>query len=152
MKSFLFQPVDAVQWISNENYDSSSSNFEGESRAPGVPLFYYLKGEAKTVKVEVLDGKRVIFSLDGEKSPGVHNLHWNFSRIIRERTEAEKNQLKRQLERMKEYGMTESQIAARFGSLDYIMGSVQPGKYSVRLTVDGTESVKSFSVLKDYWY
>jgi len=152
MKAFLFQPVDAVQWVSNDNFQTASSNFEGESRQPGVSIYYYLDGKAKDIKIEVIDGERVIYTRKGLNEKGIQKMQWNFEQIVRERTDAEKNQLGRQLERMREFGMTDSQIEERFGSMDYITGSVLPGKYKVRLTVDGNVSEKRFTVLKDDWY
>lgn len=152
MKAFLFQPVDAVQWVSNDSYDSPSSNFAGESRKSGVPLYYYLDGKSKEVKVEILDGERVIYVRKGDNTRGVQKLQWNLDKIVRERTEAEKNQLQRQIDRMKGFGMTDSDIADRFGSTDYITGQALPGKYTVRLTVDGKIIEKRFTVLKDLWY
>jgi photosystem II stability/assembly factor-like uncharacterized protein len=152
MSSFMFQPVDAVQWHSIDNSTTSSSNFNGESREAGVSFYYYIKAKPKAVTIEVLEGSRVIYKRSGETAAGVNKLQWGFEQIVRERTEAEKKQLERQIERMKGFGMTDSDISSRFGSIDYITGSVKPGKYIVRLTVDGKVSERRFNVIKDHWY
>lgn len=151
-KSFMFQPVDAVQWISNDSWQSASSNFNGESRMPGVPLYYFVNGKAKDVTLQILDGERVIFERKGESGKGVHKIQWNFEQIIRKRTDAEKAQLNRQVERLREYGLSEDEIAERTGPTEYITGPVQPGYFKVRLTVDGAVSEKRFTVLQDSWY
>lgn len=152
MGSFLFQPVDAVQWVSNDNYHSSSSNFAGESRKPGVSIYYLTNGSAKEGKIEILDGERVIFTAPVEKGKGVHMVQWDFAQILRERSDVEKSQFKRQVDRMKEYGLTDSQLAERFGSPDYITGPVQPGRFRARFTYDGTVTEKNFNVYRDLWY
>ena len=151
MKAFAFQPVDAVQWVSNSSYQTSSSNFSGQSRAPGVPLYYYINDGVSNLKVEMLDGDRVIYSASGINSRGVHILQWNFSRIMREKTEKEKEQAKNMAERMRSFGMTDAQIAERGGDPDYVIGRVGPGIYKFRITADGQVVEKTFRVLKDHW-
>lgn len=151
MKAFAFQPVDAVQWVSNSSYQTSSSNFSGQSRAPGVPLYYYINDGVSNVKVEMLDGDRVIYSASGINSRGVNILQWNFSRIMREKTEKEKEQAKNMAERMRSFGMTDAQIAERGGDPDYVIGRVGPGIYKFRITADGQVVEKTFRVLKDHW-
>jgi len=150
-KAFAFQPTDAVQWVSNSSYQSSSSNFSGESRAPGIPLYYYINDGVSNVKIEILDGERVIYSASVPSTKGVHTAQWNYSRIVREKTDREKEQAKNMAERMRSFGMTDAQIAERAGDPDFIVGRVGPGIYKFRITADDVRMERTFKVLKDYW-
>ncbi len=149
--SVLFQPENKVMWLNNKSYSSSSNNFSGESEEIGVPLYYYVDGSAKDAFIEVLDGQRVIYKFDCKTEKGVHNLNWKFSKILREKTDAEKEQAKKMEERMRSFGMSDAQILSRRGNSDYVVGKVGPGNYKVRLTSGDKVVEKTFSVLKDHW-
>ena len=148
-EAWLFQPENRVKWGYQVSREASSNNFEGENETPGVPIFFYTSGKGAEVVLEIFDGERLVHKEKFTKPAGVHQLNWNFSKIIRERTEAEKNQVKAMVARMKEYGMSDEQIASRMGNPDYIMGEVGPGVYRVKLTSGKFVSEKSFTVLED---
>ena len=147
----LFQPENKVIWVNNKSYTSSSNNFNGESEQTGVPVYYYNSGNTEGAVIEIVDGERVLYKhlCSGEK--GVHSFNWNFEKIVREKTEQEKDRTNRMIERWKSFGMTDDQIASRMGNSDYVMGKVGPGSYKVRL-ISGDKTIeKSFTVLKDHW-
>lgn len=147
----LFQPQNKVMWQNNKSYTSSSNNFLGKSEEIGVAIYYYVDGMVKDATIEVLDGERVILKADCESEKGVHKLQWKFNKIIRERTDKEKEQIARRIEMYKNYGMDESRIASMLGDTDFIMGPVRPGSYKARLRVGDKELVKTFTILKDHW-
>lgn len=147
----LFQPQNSVKWLNNKSYTSSSNNFNGQSEEPGVPVYYYVNGNIDDAVVEILDGERVLFTVDCEKEKGVHGFTWKFNKLLREKTEAEKEQTQIMVERMKSYGMTEEQIASRIGNPDYVFGEVGPGLYTARIRSADKVIEKTFTVLKDHW-
>ena len=57
----LFQPENKMKWTSAVSNNSSSSNYAGESEPLGVPFTFYLKSEPMDIKLQVLDGVRVIY-------------------------------------------------------------------------------------------
>ena len=147
----LFKPKTSVQWIEGLSSHSAYSNFEGESENPGVPIYYYTDGSSTGIKIQVLDGERLVYEKDAESTQGLHKFQWNHSKIVRERTDREKRQMEQMLERYKSYGYTEEDLIARFGSLDYILGKVGPGKYKVRLQSADTILERDMVVMKDHW-
>jgi len=147
----LFKPKTSVQWIEGLSSHSAYSNFEGESENPGVPIYYYTDGSSTGIKIQVLDGERLVYEMDAESTKGLHKFQWNHSKIVRERTDREKRQMEQMLERYKSYGYTEEDLIARFGSLDYILGKVGPGKYKVRLQSADTILERDMVVMKDHW-
>jgi len=108
---------------------SASSNFEGESEPVGVPFYFYCKKIPGEIKLEILDGARVIYEATPEKKDGISQMVWNYSI----RTGDEEQQT----------GERGRRSSARGGP------AAGPGEYTVRLTVDGTILKKSFKVLQD---
>jgi photosystem II stability/assembly factor-like uncharacterized protein len=123
----LFQPEMKVKWMNTGSNNSSSSNYAGESEPTGVPFNFYLKSEAKDVKLQVLDGARVIYELSPSKKAGVNQVVWNFTK----RTEPAPQQ--------------------SGGGRQGFRGipTADPGTYTVKLIVDGKIQTKSFVVMKD---
>ena len=148
----LYKPATGYQWVEGLSSHSSSANFAGESETPGIPLYYYTSGAEKELLLQITDGERVIFEKKADTEAGLHKLQWNFSKIVRERTDKEKEQMQQMMERYKAYGYTEQDLLERFGSMEYIMGRVSPGKYKVRLSGDDTILEQDITVMKDHWY
>jgi photosystem II stability/assembly factor-like uncharacterized protein len=123
----LFQPEMKVKWISTGSNNSSSSNYAGESEPIGVPFTFYLKSEPKDVKLQVLDGARVIYEISPSKKAGVNQVVWNFTK----RTDTAPQQ----------------RGGGRQGFRS--IPTVDPGTYTVKLIVDGKVQTKSFVVMKD---
>lgn len=148
----LFKPGISHLWVEGLRSHSAYSNFEGESEEPGLPLYYYTGDSDADPEIQVLDGERVIFSKKVKAEPGLHKFIWNHSKIIRPRTDKEKEQMQQMMERYKAYGYSEEDLIRRFGSLDYIMGSVSPGNYKVRLLGGDSVIEHDITVMKDHWY
>jgi hypothetical protein len=127
----LFQPEDKVKWMNTGEYNSSSSNYNGESEQAGVPVTFYLKAEPKDVKVQILDGTRVIYETSPQKKAGVSQVVWNYSK------------------RGTEAAATPSGQGSRSSFRSMPMAS--PGSYTVKLIVDGKTQTRTFNVLKDVY-
>ena len=130
----LFQPQNKVKWTNTGSNMSSSSNFAGESEPVGVPLTFYLKNEAKNIKLQVLDGVRVIYETTPAKSKGVNQITWNYVKRIGDPAPAAAAR-----------GTRPSGGRRGGGNLQ----TAGPGNYTVKLIVDGKELTRSFSVLAD---
>jgi photosystem II stability/assembly factor-like uncharacterized protein len=129
----LFQPENKVKWVNTGSNMSSSSNFEGESEPIGVPFTYYLKTTPKDVKLQVLEGVRVIFETTPGKKTGLNQVVWNFVRRIGDPDQSAANKGGRP--------------SGRRGG-----GAIQtagPGTYTVKLIVDGKEQTRTFNIMKD---
>lgn len=148
----LFKPETSYQWVAGLSRESSSSNFNGESESPGVPVYYYTDGSESNITLQILDGERVIFEEEADSEAGFHKFQWNHSKIIRERTEREKEQMSRMVERYKSYGLSEQDIIQRLGSMDYIQGKAGPGNYKVRLVAGDKVMEHEMTVMKDHWF
>jgi photosystem II stability/assembly factor-like uncharacterized protein len=130
---YLFQPENKVKWINSGNNMSSSSNFAGESEPVGIPFTFYLKNTVKTIKLQVLDGVRVIYEITPGNKIGINQLTWNYVKRIGEPVQPAANQGNRPSGR-------------RSGGS---MQTAGPGTYTVKLTVDGKEFTRAFSIMKD---
>lgn len=127
----LFQPEDKVKWSNPGEYNSSSSNYAGESEPTGVPFTFYLKAEPKEIKLQVLEGARVIYETIPAKKAGVNQVVWNF------------------VKRGTEPATTPSGQGGRpsFRGIPTTL----PGEYSVKIVVDGKAQTRTFNVLKDVY-
>lgn len=120
----LFDMVDAVQWLSDRSggYGDGDGWYWGQNPPLGARITYFLKADAKDVKVEILapDGTVVSSLNNPSKSKGVNVVYWNL------RSSGERGQ-----------GRGPGGSAA------------EPGAYGVRLTVDGNAVTKKLSVKAD---
>jgi photosystem II stability/assembly factor-like uncharacterized protein len=126
---------------------SSSNNFNGPSRPVGAVIKYWLKTPpAGDVRLRIFEGARLVRELQGTKNAGVNSVVWDLSRIVRERTEAEKKEQQGRGAGRGGGGRGGGQPAA---SLDFITGPGAPGNYRVVLSVGGRESEKTLTVMPD---
>jgi photosystem II stability/assembly factor-like uncharacterized protein len=125
----LFRPETKVKWSNQRPNNSSSSNYDGESEPVGVPFTFYLKSEPKDVKLQVLDGTRVIYEISPPKKSGISQVVWNFAK----QTD------------------TAPQQAGRGRGSSRGMPTADPGTYTVKLIVDGKIRGEPFLVLKDIY-
>jgi photosystem II stability/assembly factor-like uncharacterized protein len=123
----LFTPQTRVRWQATGNNNSSSLNYNGESEPVAAHLYYYLKNGGSDVKIQILDGARVIFEGTGEKTKGVNKFLWNYA--IRPPVE----------------GATAQPMARG------AVATARPGTYTVRLLVDGKSEEVPFTLLQDNW-
>jgi len=130
---YLFKPEDKVKWNDPGGNMSSSSNFAGESEPVGIPFTFYLKNAAKNIKIEVLDGVRVIYEATPVKTSGVNQIGWNYVKRIGEPPQQTSTQGNRPSGRRGGGGMQ----------------TAGPGTYTVKLTFDGKEQTRTFAIMKD---
>ena len=128
----LFQPEDKVKWVNTGEYNSSSSNYNGESEPAGVPFTLYLKSEPKEIKLQVFEGSRMIYETIPAKKAGVNQVVWNFAKRGTEPAPTTLGQ-----------GGGRSSFRG--------IPTALPGTYTVKLIVDGKVQTRSFNVLKDVY-
>lgn len=127
----LFTPQTRVKWQSLPNNHSPYINYNGPSEPVAAHIYYYLKNEARDVRLQVLDGVRVIFEGEASKDKGVNRFLWNYS--IRPPAVAGE--------------VTGRQAMARTAA-----ASARPGDYTIRLIVDGKSVEAPFKLLQDDWF
>src|SRR5215204_3200017 len=108
-------------------------NFVGENAARGTAINYYLKAPATgDVKISIADASgRVVRTLDGTKSVGINRVVWNLAPTPRAGAG----------------GSGGGAGGAGGGNVP----SVDPGQYTVTLTVSGRTLSKPLAVLEDQW-
>jgi len=140
----LFDPRPAVQWQgAGLQRESSSQNFDGPSRPAGATISYWLGTvPAGDVRVRIYDGARLVREITGTAQAGLNTVIWDLQRNVRERTEQEKDALRK---------AAASGRGGRGGapSLDYELGPGVPGTYRVVLTAGGRTVEKMLVVLAD---
>jgi photosystem II stability/assembly factor-like uncharacterized protein len=130
----LFQPENKVKWLNSGSVImGSSSNYDGESEPNAIPFTFYLKNQAKDIKLQVLDGVRVIYETSPVKSAGVNQVVWNYVKRIGDVVQPSSTQGTRPSGR-------------RAGASSQMAG---PGTYTVKLIVNGKEMTRIFNILAD---
>jgi len=143
----LFATGPKVRWIGRDLRRSSSSNFAGQSEAPGVPISYTLKAKPKdAVKVRIYAGTLLLNEFAGPSEIGLNTVTWNMTGR-RERTPDEKKAAEAGARRAREAG-----YGGGVGDPNFTSFPVQPGEYKVVLAVDGKTYVTTATVLKDPRY
>ena len=142
----LFPVKPRVRWISERESHSSSANFQGESEPTGMAVYYFLKGPAKDVKLQVYRGQLMINEVKAANSAGLNKVLWNMT-FRRGRTAEEKKQFQ---ERMKRY----AEFARFMGDIDpnYEFFPAGAGDYRLVLKVDGRDWSASGTILADVWH
>jgi hypothetical protein len=143
----LFAPEPKIRWTGSDRRKSSSSNFAGESEAPGVPIIYSLKSKPKeAVKVRVYAGTLLLNEIAGPSEVGLNTAVWNMTGR-RERTPEEKKAAEAGARRLREAG-----YGGAGGDPNFASFPVQPGEYKIVLVVDGKSLTATATVLKDPRY
>jgi photosystem II stability/assembly factor-like uncharacterized protein len=143
----LFAAEPKVRWTGRDLRESASSNFAGESEAPGVPIYYTLKAKPKAaVKVQIYAGSLLLNELNGMAETGLNTVTWNMTGR-RERTPDEKKAAQEGARRLRAMGYGGAAGDANFASFP-----VQPGEYKVVLLVDGKTLTTTATVLQDPRY
>jgi len=143
---YLFKPENKIQYTRNTTrMNSSTSNFSGKSEDRGVALNFYLTSGAEDVKIEIFEGNKMIFTNTEDAEEGINSVNWPYSKIIRERTAEEKEKIKAQMARYRQYGYG----GGRGGNNDYVTGTSGPGTYTAKITVGDQTMNQEFVVLED---
>lgn len=137
----------AVKWNRGMSSNSAFTNYNGESRAPGVHMHFYAQS-AGTAKITVYQGTREINKFEIDAKAGLNHQLWGMNKIVRERT---KRELERMAERFKRFGFSEEAIKARVAQSKYVFSPVGPGDYTVKFEMGGVEMEHKATILKDFW-
>jgi len=151
---YLFNIEPKVKWVNTGNNDASSNNFNGQSEPLGVVIDYYLKEAKDDVKIEIYQGARLIFEIEGAKNAGMNQETWNMVKRDRERTDREKQQINSQMERLRGFGLSEAEMRMYMGSvdMDYITSGVSVGEYLIVLSSGDKKMKRKAVIKKDHWY
>jgi hypothetical protein len=123
----LFAPETKVKWQAERAKNSSSLNYNGQSEPVAANIYFYLKSETKDVKIQVLEGARVVYESTLNGTKGVNKFLWPY--IVTPPATA-----------------PQQGPAARQPSVP-----ARPGTYTIRLTVNGKTEEKPFTLLQDRW-
>jgi len=140
----LFAPRPAYRWRNIPgNYAMGDDMSAGQNPTYGAGIDFWVKGAATSpAKLEVLDStRRVVRTLTPTARVGMNRVYWNFegdtSRSARLLTKPEYNE---------EFEMAADGTRPGFGSMSVVL---PPGRYSVRLTVNGVTQTQPLEVRKD---
>ena len=142
----LFAAEPKVRWTGRDLRESSSSNFAGESEAPGVPIYYTLKAKPKEVKVRIYAGTALLNEIAGPAEIGLNMVAWDMTGR-RERTPDEKKAAEAGGRRLREMG-----YGGAGGDVNFANFPLPPGDYQVVLVVDGRTLSTTATILQDPRY
>lgn len=151
----LFEVEPIYRWVDRGENHSSFINFDGESASTDVVINYYLREEAdEPVTVGIYRADRLIYEFEADGNAGLNRVEWNQEYWVRERTEEEKEQVQRQIERMESFGLSEEQMREyrRGISMDYITDTVSTGRYTVKVTSGSQSASQETEIRRDHWY
>ena len=174
----FFKIEPKIQWIMPSQKAVADQNFEGENEPPGVMINYYLKKEIPGgVIVSVYDGQILLNELDGTGNRGLNSVMWGMTKRGRKRTLEEVAKWDKEVatgEREpfydyydtneffgdpdEEVGITGLSLRTRVAwepgmrGREYVYKRVQPGIYTVKLSVAGKTLVQEAAIMQDYWY
>jgi photosystem II stability/assembly factor-like uncharacterized protein len=157
----LFKPENEILWKPTGENNSASSNAQGESEQSGVQVNFFLKDSVKDIVMKVYEGSRLLHETKLQGKPGLNQAVWNYTERVRELTAEEKEEMKKQAERMRgagaRGGRTGGMGGGRFGrgqggpDPNYLNTQTGPGEYTVTVIVNGKEQSADFMVMKDSW-
>ena len=150
---FFFTPESEVRWIADDRINYSSSNFDGESEAPGASLYYYLGGDMSgDVTLTVYQGSVPISEIEGESSAGIHVVQWDLQKRL-ERTPAEQEAARAGGDRGGRGGGGRGRGGPTAEErIRYVFSEAPAGDYRVVLTVNGEAIERSVAVVQDTWW
>ena len=154
-EAFLFGITPTVQWVSPGNNHGSYINYNGESKPAGVIINYFLKKDfADGIKIKIYQGDRLLNELKAKGDAGLNQVVWGMNKRDRERNDREKQQVQRQIDRMKGFGLSDEQVEQYMGrmDMDYITSSVGPGEYTVVFEAGGVKMKRQALIFKDAWF
>lgn len=144
--AFFFTPEPEIRWVAVDRTNYSSSNFEGESEAPGASLFFYLRSDTE-VTLTIYQGQLAISEIEHEGTAGINIVQWDMLKRI-ERSEEEQERVRSQRQARSGGGFgRQSGDTTRFA-----ISEAAPGTYRVVLMVNDMEFEEEVTVLKDDWW
>ncbi len=148
--AYLFTPEPEVRWQGADRTNYASSNFAGESEAPGASLYYWLD-DAAEVTMTIYQGQLPITVIEDEGSAGINVVQWNLEKRI-ERSSEEREALREQRGAGGGGGGFRRGGPSAADRLRFAISDAPPGEYRVVLTVDGRDYESSVEVVKDEWW
>ncbi len=159
---YLFAPRAAVAYITdltNNPHVGGQKNFLGPNAPRGTAINYYLKSAATDVKVSVIDAQgRTLCTSDGAKEAGVQRVEWALVAPLL----APANLVGAGGGGGGFGGQQQGPPSTGCGAVTGGRGgggfgggannAVQPGTYTVKLTVNGQTYTKPVDVLEDRWF
>ena len=155
---YILDDITPLEQLAKNHADAAVVLFEPRpayrfARAPQAMLNFSLKTEPKSpVEFEILDSQgHLIRKLETKGRPGINRLKWDLRyespRVIALRTVAPDNPHIWEEPRFRD---TDSRPITHWGTKPAEVGPiVAPGKYNVRLTVEGQPYTQSLTVLRD---
>ena len=144
--AFFFTPEPEIRWVAVDRTNYSSSNFEGESEAPGASLFFYLRSDAE-VTLTIYQGQIAISEIEHEGTAGINIVQWDMMKKI-ERSEEEQDRIREQRQTVRSGGFgRQNGDTTRFA-----ISEATPGTYHAVLRVNGMELEEAVTILKDDWW
>ncbi len=174
----LFQIEPQVLWILSEQTQvaAATQNFSGENFAHGIVINYYLKSNFNgDVKVKIYRGDWLVNEYIGKGEKGLNSIEWYVTERI-PRTNEEKLQFDEWFEDDEEeyfdyydghdhfpeadqevtiYGRSLEiwiHVLKEWREREYKYIRAKPGKYKVKLFVNGKILEEEALLLKDHWY
>ncbi len=149
---FDIEPVTLWKNKTAGRNDTSSANFAGESETPGVKINYFLKEDAKKIKISIRKGHRLIDVIKADSTAGIHQVVWNYSARQRRYTDEEKEAAKERTQNMSRFARGGRAMGGGFGRAggssnpDYLMGTVGAGEYMIVFSADKYKETKNVIV------
>ncbi len=150
---FFFTPEPEVRWIADDRMNYSSSNFDGESEAPGASLYYYLGDEVSgDATLTVYQGSVPISEIEGESSAGIHVVQWDLQKRL-ERTPVEQEAARAEGDRGGRGGGGRGRGGPSAEErIHYVFSEAPAGDYRVVLRVNGETIERTLTVVQDTWW
>jgi len=175
---YLFKIEPKVQWVMPSQNTVSAQNFEGENEPFGAVISYYLKvRHPEGVNISVYDGSIQINELTGPGEAGLNTVEWGMTKRGRKRipeeierrdeqvAKGEKEPFYDYYDTNEHYGEADEEVGRTGLSLrtrvawepgmrgrDYVLKRVQPGEYTIKLTVGDKVLKRKSVILQDFWY
>ena len=158
---YLFAPRPAVAYITdltNNPHIGGQKNFVGPNAPRGTAINYYLKSAASDVKISIVDGQgRTLCTSDGGKNAGLNRVEWGLVAPMIPSANPGAGGGGGGFGGQQQGPPNTSCAAVTGGRGGGGFGggannAVQPGTYTVKLTVNGQTYTKLVDVLEDKWF
>jgi ligand-binding sensor domain-containing protein len=144
--AFLFDTRPGTQWLTDPRYSRAATGakvFRGNNPPPGTAISYYLKSAASgDVKITITDyAGKVVRNMTGTKDVGINRVQWNLRG----------DPPPRPANLPPGFGGGGGGGGGGFGGLFNIGLPLEPGTYTVKLSVGGKEYTTKVVVEADTW-
>ena len=174
----LFEIEPKVQWVMTRQPTASAQIFTGENEPLGVVINYYLKNPVvDDATITVYQGTRIINELTGTADAGLNSVVWYMTKRSkrtdeevarwerRERSAVNREELYDYYDSVDHFFNADDEVTKTGRSIgiwvhegpgiterEYALTRVQPGEYTIQLTVNDHEIMRKAVILQDQWY